>query len=400
MQLIYFDCFSGVSGDMILGAFLDLGLPPKRLKETLKALPLPELRLRIRREERSHISGVALEVRGNPPKGRIRTYASIRDMLLESPLEEEIKKNALEILTRLAKTEGKIHDTPLEEVHFHEIGALDTIVDIVGTALAFHYFRIEEVHSSPLPVGRGWITSGHGRLPLPAPAALSLLEGAEVVPSGTTEELVTPTGAAILTHYARRYGPPPAMTLKGVGYGLGQKRLEDRPNALRLWLGEKRREAQTERLIVLETNIDDMNPQWYDRLWERLFAAGALDGLMIPCQMKKNRPGVLLQVLTDPEHRQVLQDIILAETTTLGVRSCEVDRYALPRTIETVDTPWGPVRIKRVLRPGLEKDEGRKDFSLEYEDLKKAADRSGRSLKEMEGLLRGFMENQGVFRKK
>ncbi|MBA4393613.1 MAG: TIGR00299 family protein, partial [Desulfobacca sp.] len=241
-----------------------------------------------------------------------------------------------------------------------------------------------------LPVGQGWIQSGHGPLPLPAPATLALLQEAAVIPSNLDKELVTPTGAAILTHYAGSFGPPPAMILKGVGYGLGQTHIQDRPNALRIWLGEKSSDLKNEKLIVLETNIDDMNPQWYDHLMEHLFESGALDCLMIPCQMKKNRPAVLLQVLSKPETQARLQGILLKETTTLGVRSHEVDRQSLPRTIESVKTPWGTVRIKKVVRMG-HAYEGTADFSIEYDDLKKLAGHQKGSLKELDTRIRTWL---------
>jgi pyridinium-3,5-bisthiocarboxylic acid mononucleotide nickel chelatase len=372
MNIAYFDCFSGISGDMILGAFLDLGLPPKLLRQTLSQISLPELRLQIKREERSHITGYSLQVHGKKGKPIDRTYKSIKQLVEKGKIPPPIKENGLSILKRLAQVEGKIHGLEIEDVHFHEIGALDTIVDIIGAALAFEYFQIQEVISSPLPVGRGWVPSGHGPLPLPAPATLALLLGAAVIPSHMEKELVTPTGAAILTHYTRSYGPPPALILKGVGYGLGQIHLQDRPNALRIWLGEKTPALNNEKLIVLETNIDDMNPQWYDHLMEHLFEAGALDCLLIPCQMKKNRPAILLQVLSKPETMAPLQTILLNETTTLGVRSYEVDRMSLPRTIQIIKTPWGRIRIKKITRPGHHHNAAN-DFSIEYDDLKELA---------------------------
>lgn len=390
MKIAYFDCFSGISGDMVLGAFLDLGLPVKLLKQTLKALPLPELRLTITREERQGLTGVAVQVRGKSHDGMVRTYKSIKQLLEKSKTETAVKENSLAILKRLAQVEGKIHGIDLEAVHFHEIGALDTIVDIVGAALAFHTFQIQEVISAPLPLGRGWIQSGHGPLPLPAPATLALLEGAATIPSGQEMELVTPTGAAILTHYAKSYGPPPALVLKGVGYGLGQLRLEDRPNVLRVWLGEKSPDRKKEKLVVLETNIDDMNPQWYDHLMEHLLEAGALDCLLIPCQMKKNRPAVLIQVLSRPENQAQLQNILLQETTTLGVRSYEVDRLSLSRQTQSLKTPWGEVHIKKVFRPGHSHEES-PDFSIEYEDLKKLARQHKESLKALDTKIRAWL---------
>ncbi len=395
MKIAYFDCFSGISGDMILGAFLDLGLPQKLLRQTLGQISLPELHLLIKREERSHITGYTLQVRGKKGKSIDRTYKSIKRLIEKSKISPPIMENSLAILQRIAQVEGKIHGLEIEEVHFHEIGALDTIVDVVGAALSFQYFQIQEVISSPLPVGRGWVQSSHGPLPLPAPATLALLRGVSVIPSAGEKELVTPTGAAILTHFARSYGPPPAMVIKGVGYGLGQSHLQDRPNALRVWLGEKSFDQTHERLIVLETNIDDMNPQWYEQLMEHLFAKGALDCLLIPCQMKKNRPAVLLQVLSKPETLGSLQAVLLNETTTLGVRSYEVDRRSLPRTIQTIRTPWGRIRIKRIVRPGPTQ-EAAEDFSLEYDDLKELARSHKRTLKELDSKIRHWILNREV----
>lgn len=390
MKIVYLDCFSGVSGDMILGAFLDLGLPIKLLRENLKALPLPELRLVTSRDERQGLTGMTVRVQGKSREGAVRTFASIKEIIEKSALEKKVKENSLSILKRLAEAEGKIHGIALEKVHFHEIGALDTIVDIIGAALAFHYFQVEEVISAPLPVNRGWISSGHGPLPLPAPATLDLLKGAALVPSGVEEELVTPTGAAILTHYSSSYGPPPALILKEVGYGLGQRRLSDRPNILRIWLGEKIPEGRLEKLVVLETNIDDMNPQWYDSLMEHLLAAGALDCLLIPCQMKKNRPAVLFQVLAKPENQARMEEILLAETTTLGVRSYAVDRRSLPRRIQSLETPWGAIRLKKVLRPGHDHHHS-EDFSIEYEDLKKLAETRGGNVREWDSRVRAWL---------
>ena len=390
MNIIYFDCFSGVSGDMILGAFLDMGFPAKLLRENLKALPLPELRLIIKREERQGLTGTTVQVHGRSQAGVARTFSSIKRLIEGSRLKEAVRENSLAILKRLAGVEAKIHGIDLEAIHFHEIGALDTIADIVGAALAFDFFEIQEAISAPLPIGRGWISSGHGPLPLPAPATLALLKEAALIPSGLELELVTPTGAAILTHYTRSFGAPPAMTLQQVGYGIGQLQLKDRPNALRIWLGGKPSDLKTERLVVIETNIDDMNPQWYDPLLEHLLEAGALDCLLIPCQMKKNRPAVLIQVLSKPETQARLQSILLAETTTLGVRSYPVDRLCLERQIQSLKTPWGTVRIKQVMRPGHDHHHS-SDFSIEYEDLKKLVGHRQGTLREWDTRIRSWL---------
>jgi pyridinium-3,5-bisthiocarboxylic acid mononucleotide nickel chelatase len=389
MKIAYLDCFSGISGDMVLGAWLDLGLPAPLLRRTLKSLALPPFRLLIHREERGGISGFRVQVREGKKTPPHRSYRDLRRLLDRSSLPPEIKRPALDVLRHLALVEGRIHGRKTEEVHFHEIGALDTIIDAVGAALGFHYFQVNSVWASPLPAGRGWVQSQHGPLPLPAPATLALLEGASLVPSGLEKELVTPTGAAIIKTWVRHFGPPPACTLKKAGYGLGRQELPDRPNALRIWLGEGTRPGDQEKVTVLETNIDDMNPQWYDYLFDRLFQAGALDCLLLPCQMKKNRPGVLVQVLCRPVDRELLTGILLAETTTLGVRYHEVERQILTRKMERVETPWGTVGLKRVKRPGPA-DGPAAEYTIEYEDLKGLAVREHKSLKEMEALLRSF----------
>ncbi len=391
MNIAYVDCFSGISGDMVLGAWLDLGLPRRRLREALQTLQLPPFRLQVRREERGGLTGLRVVVEAR--KGAVfpRHYGELRALLESGGLEAGVRTMALDALRRLAEVEARIHGLELESVHFHEIGALDTIVDLAGAALGFHYFQVERVYSSPVPAGRGWVTSQHGPLPLPAPAALELLKGAALVSSTSEQELVTPTGAAILAGCEPRFGPPPDMVLRGLGYGLGSRDLPDRPNALRLWLGERRDEPAEEKLLVLETNIDDMNPQWYDYLLERLFQAGALDCLLIPCQMKKNRPGTLLQVLCRPADSHSLSALLLAETTTLGVRYHEVGRRTLVRSGRRLTTPWGELGVKEVRRPGNSAD-GFQDYALEYEDLKKAAAREKKSLKEMEGRIRGWID--------
>jgi uncharacterized protein (TIGR00299 family) protein len=390
VKIAYLDCFSGISGDMVLGAWLDLGLPAPLLRRTLKNLALPPFRLLIRREERGGLSGFRVRIQEGKKSPTHRSYRDLRTLIDRSPLPSEIKGPALDVLRYLATVEGRIHGREVEEVHFHEIGALDTIVDAVGAALGFHYFQVNSVWASPLPAGLGWVQSQHGPLPLPAPATLALLEGAALVPSGLEKELVTPTGAAIVKTWVRHFGPPPACTLTKAGYGLGRQELSDRPNALRIWLGEGTDPGDQEKVTVLETNIDDMNPQWYDYLFDRLFQAGALDCLLLPCQMKKNRPGSLLQVLCRPADREFLMGILLAETTTLGVRFYEAGRLSLPRTIETRETSWGPVRVKRVNRP-VDTKSALRDFTIEYEDLKSLAAREHKSLKEMETLLRSYL---------
>ena len=390
MNIAYLDCFSGISGDMVLGAWLDLGLPAPLLRGIFKELDLPPFRLRIRREERGGLSGFRVTVQEGKKAPAHRSYRELRELIAESSLSPEIKQPALEVLRHLAVVEGRIHGRKVEEVHFHEIGALDTIIDAVGAALGFHYFQVTSVWASPLPVGLGWVQSQHGPLPLPAPATLALLKGAALVPAPGEKELITPTGAAIVKTWVKHFGPPPACTLTKVGYGLGRRELPERPNALRIWLGEGAATGGQEIVTVLETNIDDMNPQWYDYLLDRLLQAGALDCLLLPCQMKKNRPGVLMQVLCRPADREPLTEILLAETTTLGVRFYEAERRSLPRKAERLDTPWGTVGLKWIQRPSPQ-DRSAPEFTIEYDDLKSLAAREHKTLKQMDALVRAYV---------
>jgi hypothetical protein len=399
MNIAYLDCFSGISGDMVLGAFLDLGLPKKRLRETLKKMPLPIPALSLRREERGGLTGMAFRVKENHPGHTHRSYRDIRGMIEKSGIERPVIEKSLVVLKNLAEVEARIHGQALENIHFHEIGALDTIVDIVGAALGFHYFQVQEVTASPVPVNQGWVKSQHGPLPLPAPATLALLKDVPLIPSGTDKELVTPTGAAILKTFAASFGPPPVFIFQKVGYGLGQMRLEDRPNALRIWLGERPTDLAQENLLILETNIDDMNPQWYDHVMGRLFETGALDVSLIPCQMKKNRPGTLLQVLARPADRQVLQDVLFRETTTLGLRIHEVGRISLDRSIQTIKTPWGKVELKRVRRPSGDR-RFQKDFSLAYNDLKRISRAKKIPLKTLQSNITEWLENNRLGRQR
>ncbi len=375
-QIAYFDCPSGVSGDMILGALIDAGLEGERLREALAGLPISGYELRWERVRKGPLAAtqVTVTVTQRQPE---RHLAEIEAVLEAADLPDPVRAGALAIFRRLARVEAGLHGTDPEEVHFHELGGVDTMVDVVGALWGLHHLGITMVYASPLPAARGWITSQHGPLPLPAPATLALLQGVPLVPAPVEGvELVTPTGAVLLTHVAAAFGPPPPMTLQRVGYGAGQKRLIV-PNVLRLWLGETSPAVHgtgspaplREPLVLLETNIDDMDPQLYEHVADRLFAAGALDVYLTPVQMKKHRPGVLLSVLTRPEQADSLVGLLFAETTTLGVRRLPVDRYALARTFETVETPYGPVKVKVATLP-----DGSRRAKPEYEACRRLAE--------------------------
>ncbi len=377
MKVAYFDCIAGVSGDMILGALLDAGLPEATLRECLAALRLDGFELRVQRVRKHAFSATKVDVlvADDVPE---RHLADIERLVRQGDLPPAIEEKALGILGRLAQVEADIHGTTPDEVHLHELGGVDTIVDVVGALSGLDALGIERLYASPLPLGRGFTRSAHGRIPLPAPATVALLKDVPVVGSELEVELVTPTGAVLLASLVETFGPMPAMTLRAVGYGAGTRDLPI-PNVLRLLVGEQSPpgEAVTETLAVLETNVDDLNPEIYDYVMARLFEAGALDVFLSPIQMKKNRPATLLRVICRPDDAQTLTAILFAETSTLGVRQQTVARYALPRAMHSVETPYGPVRVKVARWAG-----GRK-ASPEYEDCRRLAELHGVPLRQV-----------------
>lgn len=369
MKILYFDCFSGISGDMTLAALIDLGLPRETLEMELAKLGLNDYELKVFRGSRSGIGAMGLEVQVRAKKKHShRQFFHIRRMIEESALEKEVKAVSLKIFQRLAEAEAKIHGQKIEEVHFHEVGAVDSIVDIVGTAIGIQFFRPDRILSSELPMGRGFVECQHGRLPLPAPATLEILKGYAVKNVPIEEELVTPTGAAIVTSLSTGVTSFPAMKMDRVGYGMGKKEFPDRPNLLRLMAGEATDFCESDRAVVIECNIDDMNPEFYGFLMEKLFELGALDVSLNPLIMKKNRPGTLLRVIGQEKDAPMLAEAILRESTTLGVRLYEVSRMKLPRQIKEVETVYGKVRVK--VSGGIR-------FQPEYEDCKRIAMEKG-----------------------
>jgi uncharacterized protein (TIGR00299 family) protein len=378
MKIAYFDCIAGASGDMILGAMLDAGLSEATLRERLSDLRLDGFDLRCQRVQKGGFSAVKVDVLVADRVSE-RRLSDIERIVQQSELAPAIKERAVAIFRRLGQAEANIHGTSLEEVHLHELGGLDTIVDVVGTLVGLNALGIGRVHASPLPLGRGFVRGAHGQIPLPAPATLAVLEGVPIVGSEFEVELVTPTGAVLLASLAEAFGPIPAMTLTAVGYGAGGRDLPI-PNVLRLLVGEQPSpgDAVTGTLVMLETNIDDLNPEVYDYVMARLFEAGALDVFFSAIQMKKNRPATLLHVLCRPKDASALTAILFAETSTLGVRQHPVVRHALARSIHTVGTPYGAVRVK-VARWA----EGQAKVSAEYEDCRRLAEMHGVPLREV-----------------
>lgn len=368
MRIAYFDLISGISGDMTVAALLDLGLPRKRLQEELGKLAEIDFRIRVGRKTVNGIRAVRFHVLAGKDQPW-RSWSDIRGLIEGSGLPATVKERSLTIFAKLAEAEGKIHGVAPEAVHFHEVGAVDSIVDIVAAAIGTCVLGIDEFACSAVPLGRGLTRSLHGVLPAPGPATLDLLKGFPVEGADIEAENVTPTGAAILAALVTRKGEaPPAMRVARTGYGAGTLEFADRPNVLRVVLGDGASVLGHERMLVMETHIDDMNPEFYDYVLERLFAAGARDVTLSPVQMKKNRPGTLLRVVAEPELRDALADIVLAETSTLGVRCYPVDRLVLPRKAMALKTRFGTLTVKVAEEPG-----GGRRATPEYDEARKIA---------------------------
>lgn len=368
MKIAYFDCIAGASGDMLLGALMDAGLSADALKEQLARLHLQGFSLDCRQVNKNGFKATQVDVHVHDEISE-RYLADIEAIVQTSGLNPVLKEKAITIFRRLGKVEAEIHNLPLEKVHLHELGGLDTIVDVAGVLVGLEMLGIERVYASPLPLGRGFIRGAHGQIPLPAPATVALLQDVPVVGSDLEMELVTPTGAVLLTSLVVSFGPIPPMTLAGVGYGAGGRDLPV-PNLLRVLIGEQAvpAGATLETLSLLETNIDDLNPEIYDWVMSRLFAAGALDVFLTPIQMKKNRPATRLSVLCRPADVQAMEAILFAETSTLGIRKQWVEREYLPRSIAQVETPYGSVQVKLAFW-----GEGQIKAAPEYEDCRRLA---------------------------
>ena len=395
MKIAYFDCFAGISGDMTLGALLGAGADANRLRESLAGLGVGGFSIEIGRRMTGPIEStdvrVILEDHQRPHHRRLR---DIRKILRNADLPERVRQTAEAIFTRLAEAEGRVHGHSPEEVHFHEVGALDAIVDIVGTALCLEMLGWPKVVSSPMPTFHGFAEGAHGTFPLPAPATAELLRGVPWRKLDIEGELVTPTGAAIIREISASFGNLPAMTIETIGYGAGKSDFGI-PNALRVMIGEETALpfSTTESVAVIETNIDDLNPEFYELAMERIFAAGALDVFLSPIQMKKNRPGTLLTVICNPEKTQTIAEIVLADTSTFGVRISGRERICLDRRWAEVETPFGKIRIKIGRRSGRETV-----ASPEYEDCKRAAMEHGAPLRRVyDTALAAYHAGQAAF---
>jgi hypothetical protein len=369
MKIAYLDCFSGISGDMLLGALLDAGLDFEALRKALGTLPLDGYSLEMKREERGRLFGTLFLVKVEKERQKHRGLKDIAKIIRAGGLSQEVQNRSIQIFESIAQEEGKIHNCPPDEVHFHEVGAVDSIMDIVGSVFGIEYLGIASISASSLPLGSGFVETRHGRIPVPAPATVALLKGIPVYDSALEHELVTPTGAALVKGLASSFGSMPSMSIDRVGYGVGSRTLPDRPNLLRIIIGRDQTERQVETVVTLEANLDDTNPEWLGFLMGRLFEAGALDVAFCPIQMKKNRPGILVQVMGKPEQKDTLMDILFMESTTLGIRFHFSQRKVLPRSEVEVDSPWGKMSVKEVQRP-----DGTSYFLPEYEVCRKIAE--------------------------
>lgn len=346
MKIAYFDCFAGISGDMALGALVDLGLPLQILKEELEKLNLSNWELVEEKVLKHGLEGTKVQVKIKEEK-KHRHWSEIKQIIEKSTLSPPVKQLSRRIFESLALAEAKVHGVSVEQVHFHEVGALDSIIDIVGFAIGINYWGIEKVYASKLHVGQGTIKCAHGILPVPAPATLELLQGVPIYSSEIEGELVTPTGAALITTVCEKFAYLPEMTVQKIGYGAGEKNLP-LANLLRLSIGEvkEKKDYLTEKIVKLESNIDDMNPQIYQYVLEMLLLEGALDAYLQPVQMKKSRPAIILHVLVQEEKLEQVLSIIFAETTTLGIRIMPLERKILFREIKQVKTVYGLIDVK------------------------------------------------------
>ncbi|HWW83246.1 MAG TPA: nickel pincer cofactor biosynthesis protein LarC [Vicinamibacterales bacterium] len=373
-RILYFDCFSGISGDMTLGALIDAGLPLDELQRALGSLAIDGCHVHATKVLRAGVSATKFDVHehehGHPhshphshgggheahgPHAPHRSLGEISAVIDRSALSASGRERAQGLFRRLAEVEASIHQMTVDEVHLHEVGAIDSIVDIVGAVFALEWMGADRIVCSPINVGGGMVNSAHGLFPVPAPATLRLLGDAPIYSGSVQRELVTPTGALIVSSYASSFGPIPPMSVERIGYGAGDFDPPATPNVLRVMVGRATDHEDHEiggRVTVIECEIDDMNPQLFGAAMDRLYATGALEVFYVPVQMKKNRPGTLLTVIAPPERRQPIADVIFSETTTIGLRYSDVDRECLAREIQNVETPLGPVRFKIAWRHG------------------------------------------------
>ncbi|UCC30387.1 MAG: nickel pincer cofactor biosynthesis protein LarC [Phycisphaerales bacterium] len=378
MSIAYFDCFCGAGGDMIVASLVDAGASAEVLREGLASLGLGGYTLSIESVNKQGFAATRFHVQlGEHVQQPHRHLEQIAEILENSGLQRSAKEKATRIFERLAEAEAKVHGTSIEKVHFHEVGAVDAIMDVVGVVLAMDQLHVERVICSPIPTGSGTVICDHGVMPVPAPATSELLKGVPIAACDEAGELITPTGAAILTTLAAEFGPLPAMTVDSIGYGAGTREGHRRPNVLRVLIGETTRNGDADEIAVLETNLDDASPEVVGHCMERLLTEGALDVYAVPIHMKKSRTGVVLTVLCEPGRAEAMQRLLFAETTTFGVRRHNAARVKMSRRHVTVNTPFGDIRVKVGERNGVV------TASPEFGDCRAAAEKHNVPLREV-----------------
>jgi uncharacterized protein (TIGR00299 family) protein len=383
-KILYFDCACGISGDMTVGALLDLDIQKDAFLKELDKLNIAGYRIEIKKNKKNGIEGTDFHVVIEPPeeKPTHRNLEDIKALLKNSELKEPVKQMSLDIFTCLAEAEAKVHGIPVSQVHFHEIGAIDSIIDIVGTAICINMLQAIKIYASALPLGRGFVNCAHGKIPVPAPATLEILKDIPVYSSNTEGELVTPTGAAIVKTISQKIIPLPDVIIHRIGYGTG-KRNYSIPSLLRVyWCEEIKADTQEEELVVMETNIDDMNPEIYSFLVPELLDKGALDVSLTSITMKKGRPGIMLSMLCNPEKQNILEELLYLETTTLGIRRYSVKRSCLKRRNVKIDTPYGHVRVKIAYYQNKPIK-----AAPEYEDIRKISEENSLSIQKVYGIV-------------
>jgi uncharacterized protein (TIGR00299 family) protein len=378
MKTAYLDCFSGVSGDMLVGSLLDAGLPFEELERIISGLNLDGYTISAKKEGRNNIFGTQFHVSLNEKHQKARYLKDIKEIIKRADIPLAVVEKCISVFEKLAKTEGEIHHISPDEIHFHEVGAIDSIIDIVASVVGIYLLGIEKLFVSRMPVGKGIITSAHGKIPLPSPATIALLEGIPIYDSGQEVEMITPTGAALITSLCSSFGPMPSMIVERVGYGVGSRTLADRPNLLRILIGNDIDKQRSETVVVLESNLDDMSPELLGYLMDRLFDAGAKDVTFSHIQMKKNRPGIQLQVIGQSEDKDRLSNIIFKESTTLGIRFNYSQRSILTRGEMMVESPWGEMRVKKVSNQG-----GKTALLPEYEECRRVAKANNLALRDV-----------------
>lgn len=379
MKILYYDCFSGISGDMNLGAMLDLGVDKTYLLGELNKLNLKGWKLEAEEDQRHGIRGTRVTVRQTRHEHTHRHLSDIEKIINDSGLSEKDKSLTLKIFSKLAEAEAAVHGLPVDKIHFHEVGAIDSIIDIAGAAICFNALDVDAVHVSEIELGGGTVTCDHGKLPVPAPATAELTKNIPVKTGGTNFEATTPTGAAILATLGTSFGRQASFVISKTGYGIGQKENPEMPNVLRVFLGETADSLSSGHVATLiECNIDDMNPEFYDYISEKLFSAGASDVYCSSIIMKKGRPGIKLSVICENGLAGVIRDIIFTESTTLGLRIFTFQKETLERRFEILDTIYGNVTVKRSFYKGKEVS-----HKPEYDDCKRIAIEKGIPVKEV-----------------